>query len=110
MAKHPPGQLPLDTGDRSRGTVERACAADLAEMGRAGLLPGSTAGVQKAYRAVGRELDRCIRERDRWGGIAVSRELRALRDQLGIERPTSTRDDVREALAKLSATPIRHSA
>jgi hypothetical protein len=79
-------------------------------MGRAGLLPSSTAGVQKAYRAAGRELDRCIRERDRWGGIAVSRELRALRDQLGIQRPTSTRDDVREALAALSAAAVRDSA
>jgi hypothetical protein len=110
VAKHTPGQLPLELGDRSRGTVERACAADLTEMGRAGLLPSSTAGVQKAYRAAGRELDRCIRERDRWGGIAVSRELRALRDQLGIQRPTSTRDDVREALEQLSATAVRHPA
>ena len=110
MAKHTPGQLPLPTVDRSRGTVERACAADLTEMGRAGLLPASTAGVQKAYRAAGRELDRCIRERDRWGGIAVSRELRALRDQLGIQRPTATRDDVRDALAELSATPVRDTA
>jgi hypothetical protein len=79
-------------------------------MGRAGLLPSSTAGIQKAYRAAGRELDRCIRERDRWGGIAVSRELRSLRDQLGIQRPTATRDDVREALAELSGTPVRHPA
>jgi hypothetical protein len=110
VAKHTPGQLPLDTGDRARGTVERACAADLLEMARAGLLPSSTAGVQKAYRAIGRELDRCIRERDRWGGLAASRELRALRDQLGIQRPTATRDDVREALAELSATPVRHPA
>lgn len=79
-------------------------------MGRAGLLPSSTTGIQKAYRAIGRELDRCIRERDRWGGLAASRELRSLRDQLGIQRPTSSRDDVRTALEQLSSTPVRHTA
>jgi hypothetical protein len=110
VAKHGPGQLTLDTTDRARGTIERACAADLTAMRRAGLLPESTGAIQAAYRAVGRELDRCRREGDRWGGLAASRELRALRDQLGIVRPTSTRDDVRDALAELSATPLRHPA
>lgn len=73
-----------------------------------GLLPGATVAIQVAYRNMGREVDRARREGDRWGIVAASRELRALRDQLGIVRPTATRDELREALAEFSGTPVRN--
>lgn len=108
MPKHDPGQLSLDGRSRSQGVIERACGTDLAYMSREGLLPAATSALQSAYRTIGREIDRAKREGDRWGLVAASRELRSLREQLGIVRPTATRDELREALAELSATPVRH--
>jgi hypothetical protein len=110
VPKHQPGQLTLDADDRTRGPHERDAGADLARMAREGLLPPSMKAIARAYRSMARELDRCRRDGDRWGSYAASRELRALRDQLGIVRPTATRDEVRDALEQLSATPVRNGA
>lgn len=73
-----------------------------------GLLPAATGAIQTAYRNMGREVDRAKREGDRWGIVAASRELRAIREQLGIVYPTATSDAVGDALAQLSATAVRN--
>lgn len=94
----------LDAGSRTVGTVERACATDLAELRKAGTLPPGTAAIQAAYRVAGREVDRAKREGDRWGELGASRELRALREQLGIDRPQTTGDERAAFLERMSAT------
>ena len=66
-------------------------------------MPVGTAAIQAAYRAAGREIDRARIEKDRWGEIGASRELRALRDQLGIVRPATSGDERVELLAAMSA-------
>lgn len=99
------GQQALDAAAprRSRGVVERACEADIRELGLLGTIPPGTAAIQAAYRAAGREVDRAKAEGDRWGEIGASRELRALRDQLGVNRPQETTGERAELLAAMSA-------
>lgn len=101
--KRSAGQLSLDGGSRTRGVVERACEADLRELRLAGTLPPGTAAIQAAYRSAGREVDRAKAEGDRWGEIGASRELRALREQLGLVRPQETTGERAELLTAMSA-------
>lgn len=99
------GQQALDATAprRSRGVVERACEDDLRELRIAGTLPPGTAAIQAAYRTAGREIDRAKAEGDRWGEIGASRELRALREQLGVNRPQETSGERADLLTAMSA-------
>lgn len=93
MGKRRPGQLPLDdAAPKSKGTVERAAERDLRVLRGAGTIPDGMGALEAAYRLTARELDRAEREQDRWGKLNASRELRAVRERLGVIEPETGTD------------------
>lgn len=74
------------------GTVERAAQSDLRTLRAAGSIPEGMGALEAAYRLTARELDRAEREQDRWGKLNASRELRAVRERLGVVVPETGTD------------------
>ena len=88
MGKRTPGQLPLDAATpRRKGTVERAAELDLRELRKAKSIPDGMKAIEAAYRLTAREFDRAEEEREGWKKLNSARELRALRERLGVVAP-----------------------
>lgn len=105
--KAPPGQLPLDdAAPRTKGTVERAAEADLRELRRESTIPTGMTAVAAAFRLTAREIDRAEREQDRWGKLNAARELRALRERLGVVAPAAGGGEA-DAFWESMSTPVR---
>jgi hypothetical protein len=93
VAKRTPGQLPLDdAAPKVKGVVERASERDLRDLRSAGTIPQGMAALEAAYRLTAREVDRAEREADRWGKLNATRELRAVRERLGVIEPDNGTD------------------
>lgn len=93
-----------------KGVVERFAEADLRELRKRETIAPGMKALEASYRLVAREIDRAESEgaEGGWKKLNATRELRAVRAQLGIVAPESTGDERDELLAVLSATP-RHT-
>lgn len=86
--------------------MERAAELDLRELRKLETIPAGMGALEAAYRLTAREVDRAEREADRWGKLNAARELRALRERLGVVVPESTGGEADEFWGSMS-TPVR---
>jgi len=98
-------------GRHPKGAVERFAEADLRELRRRETIAPGLKALEAAYRLVAREVDRAEAEgaEGGWRKLNATRELRAVRERLGIVPPESTGDERDDLLASLSST-ARHTA
>jgi hypothetical protein len=93
MAKRKPGQLPLGAAaPRRKGSAERDAELDLRSLRAAATIPPGMKAIETAYRLIAREVDRAELEQDRYGKLNAARELRALRERLGVIQPVTGTD------------------
>lgn len=67
--------------------MERAAELDLRALRSAGSIPDGMKAIEAAYRLTAREFDRAEEELDGWKKLNSARELRALRERLGVIEP-----------------------
>lgn len=94
-------------GPQRKGVVERFAEQDLRELRRLETIAPGMKAIEAAYRLVAREVDRAESEGPDggWRKLNATRELRAVRERLGVLPPESSGDERDELLAALSATP-----
>jgi hypothetical protein len=93
---------------RKRGTVERNAEADLRELRTyKALVPGMKA-LESAYKLMAREIDLAGDdvEGGTWKAINASREMRAVRERLGLVIPAAVGEEANAFWTSVSA-PVR---
>lgn len=94
--------LPFAVKREPIGTVEKAAAADLRELGSLGMLTTATSALAAAYRRAARDVDRAERARDPWAAASAMRELRALRLEIAPTASPLAGDGLQELLEQIT--------